>query len=290
MNNAGGKSACPVHMILFSAFLAASSCGGPGEKTEGVPASPRSLRPVVSTPAEVEGFEFEASHPDTLSLKWDGEGPGEVEQVLVHAGDAVHSGDTLLFVMEDVRSVLVQRLLMEHDIASALSSVVPNDTSVSSRLDSLVTLLDSLRMRGGTPFVSSADGTVARSRRVRGERVIPGTPLFDLSVAGDSLVRVYAPGSVAVSSWPKGTAGVRLVEDAQGHAVYSGTRFEVEGMFRSLRAVERVALFDSDMRSYVVTVNGDTIPVERLGTVGTAEVLVLPQLPLDRSLRTWSRE
>ncbi len=64
----------------------------------------------------------------------------------------------------------------------------------------------------------------------------------------------------------------------------------IEARFSELVAVPRFAVYESELESYVVTVDNDTIPVVRAGEKDNNLVIVLPSEPLTSDLLTWAEK
>jgi hypothetical protein len=93
-----------------------------------------------------------------------------------------------------------------------------------------------------------------------------------------------------MNSWPPGSGGVRFVEERLEYAVYSGELPAVEAEFSKLVAVPREAVFESDLESYLITLDNDTISVIRTGTKNNSLVILLPEETVLLDLLTWAEK
>lgn len=239
-------------------------------------------------PVGVSGFQLLESPPDEVQVRWTGEGPAELSAVTVSEGDEVMPGDTLAELLMDMQTVLMERLTMELDMSSARLASTPFDTVLAHRVDSLTGLLDSLETHGTEPLLAPLPGTVTGIHQRAGSRIRPGSTVISIRAPGSRVFQVYPPEGFTVHSWPRGSPRVRLIEEGQGHGVYSGDPADLDSLFQGLVSVDRVAVFESDMYSFVITSEGDTIPVRRVGETGVRGVLILPESPPGDSLVTWS--
>lgn len=280
------KALCMLLPPLLT-MLMISCCGG-GEPDPGSEGSAGPAQPVLVTALETRGFLVEASPPDTISIRWNGEGSGTVESVAVEQGDGLQQQDTVASVVADIGSVLTERLGMEIDIASARLESSPEDTVLRSRLDSLTQLLDSLSLHRAQVVFSPLEGTVTELPMAEGDRVMPGQILAKVAVASRDLYLVSPPDGATIYNWPAGSDSVRFVEERPSNAVYSGDGRAVASLFSGLLTVDRTAVFESGMRSYVVTEREDTIYVTRVGEVTGGGIMLLPEGVVDGRLRTWA--
>ncbi|MBN2585876.1 MAG: hypothetical protein JXA64_03715 [Candidatus Fermentibacteraceae bacterium] len=275
--------------VILPALLAVLSPGcGSGDRDEPAGSSPVQAPAYYSEPVDVTGFTFVQSPPDTVRIGWTGEGSGLVREVTVSEGDEAMVGDTLAMVMEDIGTVIAERLRMELEIASARLLALPSDSMLVQRVDSLSRLLDSLESHSARPLLSPLAGRITGVLESPGNRIYPGSIMMEVAVESSRLFLVRPPEGCSMSGWPMGGDSVRLVEERTDHAVYSGDLSELESLFGRLEAVERVAVFESDLSSYVVSEDDDTIPVQRVGEYGRGLVMLLPVRPLPRRLATWA--
>mgnify|MGYP006289395319 CR=1 FL=1 len=270
----------------FTLLLLAAGCGG--EET-----TPESSETVRSTPAYVTASdpgEFLVSEipASTADQSWMGSGPAEILRISVEVGDSLAAGDTVFTFREEVSDVEKQRLEMELAMASAMLSSQRDDTTLALRVDSLTALLDSLSESGNTAFLSSLDGVVTEVPVDSGQLVNPGSPVLQVSRTDVSLYRVRPPDGCTVVSWPSGHTGVRFVEEMDGYGVYSGQRDSLELLFGRTVALQRAALYERGLDSYLLTQSSDTVYVERLGQTREGLVVVLPEREVISRVRTWT--
>lgn len=278
---------CPVlHGITFAGVLLISTCGTAGEEVEEFPSLER--EPAVAHAVEVTGFSLEVSPPDTVSVKWSGEGSAVVTDIYASSGQEIHTGDTLFHFREDLHIVERERLAMQLDLASAMLSSAPSDTLLLQRVDSLELLLDSLLFFEKTSYLSPLEGTMENVHITADERIRPGDVIAEISVASSKLFHVFPPPDCTMNSWPSGSGGVRFVEERPEYAVYSGELPAVEAEFAKFVAVPREAVYESDLESYLVTVDYDTISVIRTGMKNNSLVILLPEEPVLLDLLTWA--
>jgi hypothetical protein len=281
-------SYCPVSGMLPALLIVLSAGCGSEEKSESA-GSPAAQGPAYySEPVDVTGFTFVQSPPDTVRIGWMGEGPGIVREVPVSEGDEVLVGDTLALVIEDIGAVIAERLRMELEIASARLSALPSDSMLVLRVDSLSGLLDSLENHPARPLFSPLEGEITGVLKVPGDRVYPGGIMLEVAVESNRLYLVRPPEGCSMSGWPMGGDYVRFIEERTDHAVYSGDLPELEALFLRLAAVERIAVFESDLSSYVISEDNDTISVQRVGEYCDGLVMLLPVRSLPRRLMTWA--
>mgnify|MGYP001196894893 FL=1 len=273
-------------MTAIACFLAAAGCGGGEEAFQEYSEEPS--EPILTTPLSVEGFTFTGSPPETLSVRWIGEGPGRVSGIVTSAGEQVAADDTIATVVKDIELVLVQRLEMELELASARLMSTPGDTGISIAVDSLAGLLDSLYEYEGEPLLSGLSGTVLEIYMGEGSRLLPGDVAASISVASDVLFHVSPPEGYMIYSWPAGGDSASFIEEYRYHALYSGRLQSLEELFERLAAVERTAVFEEELSSFVVSGSGDTVGVSRVGQGPGGMVIILPDSPLPGSLLTWA--
>lgn len=274
---------CPVPGILIiTGLMILSACGYPEEGNETLPLTER--EPVTAHAARIAGFRFEASPPDTVSLKWSGEGSAVVTDIHFSPGLEIQTGDTLFNLLEDLHIVEMERLSMELDMASAMLS---SDSLLRQKVDSLTLLLDSLLADGETLYISPLKGTVEEVLIAADQRIRPGSFVADVSVASSELFQVFPPPDCIVNLWPEEGSGIRFIEERPGYAVYSGELPAIEALFSELLMVPRFAVFESELESYVITTDNDTIPVFRAGETNN-HVIILPMEPLTSNLLTWA--
>jgi hypothetical protein len=269
--------------IILAGMLFFSACSSPeGAKEVAVTTEQETL---VTHASEVEGFRFEVSPPDTVSLKWSGEGSAVITDIHVSQGQEIQEGDTLFELSEDIHIVEIERLSMELDMASAM---LLSDSLLLQKVDSLTLLLDSLLSNEKTLYVSPVEGTATAILFDSDQRIRPGNAVLELSVASSELFHVFPPLDCTVNFWPSGGTSIRFVEERAEYAVYSGELPAVEGRFSELQAVPRYAVYESELESYVITADHDTIPVLRVGEKDNNLVIILPPAPLASDLLTWA--
>lgn len=288
MNSTNIRHFCPVlTLYILASGLFLASCGQEAADEPGpepIEAGPEDY----ARPMEVSGFQLRESPPDDMHVRWNGEGPAEVAAVTVSEGDEVMPGDTLAELLKDMQTVLVERLSMELDMASARLASNPSDSGLVQRVDSLAGLLDSLEAQGTEPLLAPLPGTVTEIHYRVGSRIRPGGILMSVRAPGNRVFHVLPPEGYTVYSWPRGNSHVRFIEEGPGYGVYSGDPADLESLFQSLVSVDRVAVFESDMNSYIITKERDTIPVQRVGETGGQGVLILPERPPGDMLKTWA--
>ena len=277
---------CPVSgSIILAGITFFSACSAPEEAKDVIPSTERET--VTAHASDIEGFRFEVSPPDTVSLQWSGEGSAVVTDIHVSSGQEIEEGDTLFQLIEDIHIVEIERLSMELDMASAM---LPSDSLLQMKVDSLTLLLDSLLSNEKTPYLSPVDGTAAGILIEADQRIRPGNAVLELSVASSELFHVFPPDDCTVNFWPAGGSDIRFVEERGGYAVYSGELSAIEARFSELTSVPRFAVYENELESYVITVDHDTIPVVRTGERDNNLVIVLPPEALTSDLQTWAEK
>ncbi|MEN8209982.1 MAG: hypothetical protein ABFR50_12110, partial [Candidatus Fermentibacteria bacterium] len=202
-------------------------------------------------------------------------------------GQEIQEGDTLFQLREDIHIVEIERLSMELAMTSAMLS---SDSLLQMKVDSLTLLLDSLLLSEKTLYLSPVGGTACGILIEADQRIRPGNAVLELSVASSELFHVFPPDDCTVNFWPSGGGDIRFVEERAGYAVYSGELSAIEARFSELTAVPRFAVYESELESYVITVDHDTIPVLRTGEKDDNLVIVLPPEPLTSDLLTWAEK
>ena len=277
---------CPVpYGIALAGMVLFSACSSTEGEIEVVPSTGRES--VTAHASEVDGFSFEVSPPDTVSLKWSGEGSAVITDIYVFIGQEIQEGDTLFQLLEDIHTVEMDRLSMELDMTSAM---LPSDSLLRQKVDSLALLLDSLLTSGNILQLSPVNGTATGLFIEADQRIRPGNAVLELSVASSELFHVFPPHDCTLNLWPSGGTGVRFVEERAGYAVYSGELMAIEAQFSELVAVPRFAVYESELESYMITTGQDTIPVLRVGEKDNNIVIVLPSEPLTSKLLTWAEK
>ena len=286
MESTSRSPICPVPCsIILAGMMFFSACSSSEGAKEVEPSIERGI--ITAIASEVEGFRFEVSPPDTVSLKWSGEGSAVVTDIHVSPGQEIQEGDTLFQLLEDIHIVEIERLSMELDMASAM---LPSDSLLQQRVDSLTSLLDSLSSNEKTLFLSPLEGITTEILIEVDQRIRPGNTVAELSVASSELFHVFPPDDCTLNFWPPGGSGSRLVEERAGYAVYSGELPAIEARFAQLLAVPRFAVYESELESYVITVDHDTITVSRMGEKYDNLVIILPTESLSTDLMTWAEK
>ncbi|MEN8209468.1 MAG: hypothetical protein ABFR50_09470 [Candidatus Fermentibacteria bacterium] len=277
---------CPVPgSIILASIIFTSACSSTDGAREAAPDIEQIA--ITAKASEVPGFRFEVSPPDTLSLKWAGEGSAVVTEVLISRGQDIQQGDTLFQMLEDLHIVEIERLSMELDMTSAMLSA---DSLLQDKADSLTSLLDSLVSNENTLYLSPLKGTVTEILIEIDQRIRPGNAVTQLSVASSELFHVFPPHDCTVNFWPAGGSVFHLVEERASYAVYSGELPFIEESFSELMAVPRFALYENELDSYLITVEHDTIPVSRVGEKDNNLVIILPSDPVRADLLTWAEK
>ena len=278
---------CPVAGgVILAGMMLVSACKSAGEETE-VQTSVEH-EPLMADAVEVTGFTYEASPPDTITLNYSGEGSAVVTDIFAAAGQKINEGDTLLEFRDDLYIVERERLTMELDFASVMLSSMPEDTLLQGKVDSLALFLDSLMVDENTPYLSPLEGSLEKVLPAVDDRIRPGNALAEISVASSELFYVFPPGECKIDSWPSAVDGIRFVEEHREYAVYSGDLSAIEIVFSRLMEVPREAVYESELESYLVTSESDTITVLRVGEKDNGNVIVLPSVPVEKDILTWA--
>lgn len=278
---------CPVQlmiMLLLSTILA--GCGGQKDLAE--PADPGISEPVFAEACTVTGFTVRTAPPDTLPLRWFGEGSAVISLIHVSEKQEIASGDTLLFVVEGLRVVERERLSMELDLAVALSYSTPLDTMLLNRVDSLSFLLDSISSFENSAFLSVLDGILININVSEGQNIRSGDVLVEISVESNSVFLVYPPDDCIIDRWPLNAGAMSFVEQHDCLAVYSGVLSGSEDEFSMYAAVPREAVFENDLDSYLITADDDTISVLRSGIMTNGLIIIQVNEPVYSELVTWA--
>jgi len=262
--------------LLFCPVLLAS-CGGeqPEEMTNAHALQDTLLTARATTP---EVFSVLPSMPETLFIRWEEPEPSLVYLLLLPGeGTEVLAGDTLLLRTDELENLEMERLEME--LAFLEAALSAGDSSNLRTFDSLVLYLEELD--GMAPFRSPVSGlliSIADSGAVE-----YGDVLATVVIPPDNLFTLVAPDELEMHFWPETSGTCRLIESADGRAVYSGV---VEGesfTFRGSWSIPRQALYERGMDHFVITADGDTIQVMRLATSASGVVVTsaLDLEPLD---------
>ena len=275
---------CPVPIkIILTAMIFISACSSADETKEELPFTEQEI--ITSDVSEVTGFRYETSPPDTVVLKWSGEGSAVVTGIQISAGEGIEEGDTLFRLLEDLHVVEMERLSMELDMSSAM---LASDSSLQPKVDSLTSLLDSLSSYENTQYLSPLQGTALEILIETDQRIRPGNAVLELSVASNELFLVFPPDDCTVNFWPAGGSVFHLVEERDVYAVYSGELPAIEARFSEIIAVPRFAVYENELDSYIVTVENDTISVSRVGEKENNLVILLPSESVTSDLLTWA--
>lgn len=272
--------------LMALLLITLAGCGGQDESGESVDS-------VISEPdfAEVytvTGFTVNSAPPDTLSIRWFGEGSAVVSKMHVVEEQEVAAGDTLLCVVEELRVVERERLSMELDIVLALSHSSPLDTMLLNRVDSLSFLLDSISSFENSVFLSVLDGILISISVSEGQNIRSGDVLAEISVESSSVFLVYPPDDCIIDRWPFIAGGMSFVEQHDCLAVYSGVLSGSEDEFSMFAAVPRETVFENDLDSYLITVDDDTISVLRSGIMANGLIIIQVDEPVCSELVTWA--
>jgi biotin carboxyl carrier protein len=264
-------------------MISISACSTPDGTIEELPSAEQEI--TTADASEVTGFRFEVSPPDTVVLTWSGEGSAVVIGIHISAGEGIQEGDTLFRLLEDLHVVEMERLSMELDMASAM---LPSDSLLQPKVDSLKSLLDSLPSNENTQYLSPLQGIAVEILIETDQRIRPGNAVLELSVTSNELFLVFPPDDCTVNFWPAGGSLFHLVEERDAYAVYSGELPAIEARFSEILAVPRFALYENELDSYVITVEHDTVSVSRMGEKENNLVIILPAESLTSDLLTWA--
>ena len=275
---------CPVPgRIILAGMIFISACSSPDGTKEELPFIEEEI--ITADASEVTGFRFEVSPPDTVVLRWSGEGSAVVTGIHISAEEGVEEGDTLFRLLEDLHVVEMERLSMELDMASAMLS---SDSLLQPKVDSLTSLLDSLSSNENTQYLSPLQGTVVEILIEKDQRIRPGNAVIELSIASSELFFVFPPDDCTVNFWPAGGSLFHLLEERDVYAVYSGELTAIETHFSEIMTVPRFAVYENELDSYVITLEYDTILVSRVGEKENNLVIILPAEPITSDLLTWA--
>ena len=278
---------CPVQLMIITLLLIMlASCGGQEESTEQV--DPRISEPVYAEVCTVTGFTIKTAPPDTLPLRWFGEGSAVISLIHVREEQEVAAGDTLLFLIEGLHVVERERLSMELDVAVALSHSTPLDTMLFNKVDSLSLMLDSISTFENSVFLSSLDGILININVSEDQNIRSGDVLAEISVESSSVFLVYPPDDCIIDRWPLNAGSMSFVEQHDCLAVYSGVLSGSEDEFSMFAAVPRETVFENDLDSYLITADDDTISVLRSGIMDNGLIIIQVDEPVYSELVTWA--
>lgn len=278
---------CPVQLIIMALLLIMLlGCGVQEE-------SPDTVDQHISEPVHIEactvtGFTVKAAPPDTLPLRWFGEGSAVISEIRASAQQEVAAGDTLLFLIEGLHIVEMERLSMELDVAVALSYSTPLDTMLLNRVDSLSFLLDSISSFENSVFLSALDGILINISVIADQDIRSGDVLAEISVESNSVFLVYPPDGCIIDRWPLNAGAMSFVEQHDCLAVYSGVLSGNEDEFSMFAAVPRETIFENNLDSYLVTADDDTISVLRSGIMANGLIIIQMEEPVYSELVTWA--
>lgn len=270
----------------YALLILTAGCGGEESTLESFESFQSS--PVYVTAVDPGEFRVSEMQSNTVVQDWMGSGSADVIRVFIDVGDSLAEGDTVLTLREELYGVERERLEMELAMSSAMLSSRSGDSSLALRVDSLSVLLDSMSGNENTAFLSPIGGVVTGIPVEAGQLLDPGSPLVQLSETGSSLYLIEPPRGCTVVSWPLNHHGVRFVEEIDGQGVYSGGRDQLELLFSKAAALQRSALYESGLESFLLTRSSDTVYVERLGHTQEGLILVLPEREVTSQVRTWT--
>jgi len=279
---------CPVAsiFILQLALVLLPGCGS--EAPEPDLSSDIVLdHPGTVTSSLVTGFTVLPAPPDTVRLRWSGEGPAEVNEQMVLPGDSVSQGDTLMILTETLRLVELERVAMEVEMALAALEVIPGDSLLQIRLDSLTAVSDSLSTLSSVPLLSPLAGRIHLIPEQNGDTVLPGTILVTLTSGPGTLFLAAPPPGVVMDRWPENPGEMTLIETGPESAVYSGVGGLVDADFSMVRSVSRNALFEEDLRVLMISPDGDSLEVIRAGTSESDVIVIFPENTDRTEFITW---
>jgi hypothetical protein len=209
---------------------------------------------------------------ETLAVTWHEPSPALLAPVRggPAAGAAVDAGDTLFMRTDRLERLEMERLGME--LAFMEASLSRGDSTVLAARDSISAALEHLD--GMVPWTSPSPGRlvfVADSGYVD-----YGDTLATIVIPPDSVFTLVAPPGAVVHSWPDSAAGSRLIEEADGRAVYSGVAGGDAFVFPESWTVPRQALYERGLGHYLITAGGDTVTVTRFATAPGGIVVIAP--------------
>ena len=278
---------CPVQLMIAALFLIMfAGCGGQEESAE--PIDTGINDPVYAEAYTITGFTIENAPPDTLSLRWFGEGSAVISHIQAPEEQEIAAGDTLLYLIESLHLVEKERLTMELDVALARMDSAPLDTLLHNRVDSLSLLLDSISTSENRAFLSTLNGILIKFSVFEDQDIRSGDVLAEISVESNSAFLVYPPDGCTIDRWPMNTGSMSFVEQHDGLAVYSGELSESEDEFSLFAAVPREAVFENDLDSYLITADNDTISVLRSGIMDDGQIIIQLDEPVYSELITWA--
>ncbi|MBN1435409.1 hypothetical protein JW921_11670 [Candidatus Fermentibacterales bacterium] len=303
MNNGHRRSVPLLPLALAAAML--PGCGGqgepspaPGGETAAIAESAlhyaREAPPLrVSLP---ESEDMTAGAP--LALTSSLHSPVRVETVFFRTGDTLSAGDTLLLGRDLLAEADLVRLESRiYRLEAEMGSSPAADDALYLEADSLRRVADSLARGVMLPLVSPFDGLIDALAVSTGEMLLPGSHAAVVLPPGPSRERMrlvtlwegYEP-----NSWPRDLGPLRLLEARGESALYSGESDTGLVGFPGLYLIDRAALWDDQLREYVMLESGDTVLVERFATGSDSRssglvAVLAPGMPLSSPLAGWDR-
>lgn len=275
---------CPAHAALILAL----ACGGSGEPPAVTEVHrPPTVNDSTTSLVPLTGITITDAPPDTVHLRWSGSGPARVARLVAEPGTELSGGDTVMVLEDLLIDVEAQRMEMELQVASAWSAGHPTDPVARDRADSLADFLDSLRATSLVPLKSPVGGLLLSVDMEPGTTVPPGTALATLSVGPESLLVAMPPGGTTITLWPVAAGTLDLVEPTGPGAVYYGVPAADGSDFADLYVVGRSALYEDGLRTFLVSVDGDTLESSRAGSSGGDVIVFLPEGAAGMEVRTW---
>jgi len=227
---------------------------------------------IASEPPE---FIVVASLPETLAVRWH---TREITAFRIvddfEQGDHVSTGDTLFHVDDELEKLEIQRLEMELVFADV--AVYTGDSSSMAIVDSLSGLLSLLD--GTRPLLIETDGILLAA--IDSGVTYLGDTLALVVVPPENLFTLVPPPGVEVHYWPEWIEGSRLIESGEESAVYSGNVDGAGMSFQNSWSIPRHVLRERGLMNFVLSADGDTIPVERFAATENG-VLILSGTDLE---------
>ncbi len=227
---------------------------------------------IASEPPE---FIVVASLPETLAVRWH---TREITAFRIvddfEQGDHVSTGDTLYHVDDELEKLEIQRLEMELVFADvAVSTGDSSSIAIADSLSGLLSLLDGTR-----PLLIETDGILLAA--VDSGVTYLGDTLALVVVPPENLFTLVPPPGVEVHYWPEWIEGSRLIESGEESAVYSGNVDGAGMSFQNSWSIPRQVLRERGLMNFVLSADGDTIPVERFAATENG-VLILSGTDLE---------
>lgn len=227
---------------------------------------------IASEPPE---FIVVASLPETLAVRWH---TREITAFRIvddfEQGDHVSTGDTLYHVDDELEKLEIQRLEMELVFADvAVSTGDSSSIAIADSLSGLLSLLDGTR-----PLLIETDGILLAA--VDSGVTYLGDTLALVVVPPENLFTLVPPPGVEVHYWPEWIEGSHLIESGEESAVYSGNVDGAGMSFQNSWSIPRQVLRERGLMNFVLSADGDTIPVERFAATENG-VLILSGTDLE---------